>query len=412
MSIEVLPVGITCQLQCVYCYQTSLRDAEPSHRYHREAVLAAIDKLDGQWSLFGGEALILPLVQIDELLAKGFAKWGKTGLQTNGALITPAHIAVFEKYKTHVGISLDGPDELNDSRWAGTLDATRAQTARTHWSIQALCDAGRPPSLIITLHAGNASRERFPQLVQWFRTLDGMGITSINIHVMERDGSADTLYLSQDELSDRLIDLWNLQDELPHLRFTKFQEVLKLMKGEDDVQCIWHACDPLNTQAVQAVTNDGTPTLCSRVFKDGKTWLPAEGSGRTAPLIGHPGTRMHIRQLALAVTPQEHGGCQDCPYWMACLGNCPGEGEQSDWRMRSHYCFTYKKLFAEAAKRLRAVGIKPLPDWEHRKDLEAQMHALFAAGQAASLGALAKEYNGYTAKGMVRVPNGWHGDSN
>jgi uncharacterized protein len=243
--------------------------------------------------------------------------------------------------------------------------------------------------------------------------LDQMGVTSVNLHVMELDYKADALYLPQDELADRLIDLWRLQDSLVRLKFTKFQEVLKLMQGDDNVSCIWHACDPLNTGAVQSVNNKGEPGLCLRTVKDGKTWLPAEGSGYSAPLIGHPGTRMHVRQLALYVTPQDVGGCKDCEFWMACQGNCPGEGEHGDWRMRSHYCQTFKRLFEEACRRLQAVGITPLPDWRHRKGLEEKMYELWAAGQSATLSGMVKLQKEMAAKGMpTPVPNGWHGDSN
>lgn len=411
MSIEVLPVGITCQLNCTYCYQSSIRDLDPAQRYNREAVIAAIHKLDGQWSLFGGECLVLPLKDVDELLSLGFAKHGTTSLQTNGALITPAHIDVFKKYKTQVGISLDGPGELNDSRWAGTVDATRKQTAKTLWAIEALCEANLTPSLIITLHAGNASKDRFPWLMEWFRELDRMGIRHVNIHVMELDSDADTLYLPQDELSDRLIDLWNLQDELT-LKFSKFDEVLKLLQGNDKVSCIWHACDPLNTAAVQAVDNHGEPSLCLRTVKDGKTWLPAEGSGHSAPLIGHPGTRYHERQLALYVTPQDVGGCKDCEYWMMCLGQCPGEGDNADVRNRSHYCLTWKKLFAEGARRLRKVGITPLSALPNRKHIETLMYDMWVQGKSPTLGEMMKQHNECISKGMKPVTGGYHGDSN
>lgn len=413
MSIEVLPIGITCQLKCTYCYQTSLREADPVHRYNRDAIFAVLEKLEGRWSLFGGEALILPINDIDELLAAGFKKWGSTGIQTNGALMTDAHIDLFDKYRTMVGISLDGPDELNDSRWAGTIEATRKQTERTHWAINRLIQRSQTtphllPSLIITLHAGNCSTERFPRFVEWIRELDAKGIKYINLHVMELDGKANELYLSQDEVSDRLIDLWRLSDELTNVQFTKFPEILKLLQGRDDVNCTWRTCDPKNTSAVQAVEHDGTASLCSRTFKEGKRWLPSEGSGFKAPLIGHPGTRHHERQLALYVTPQEHGGCKDCPYWMMCYGQCPGEGENNDWRMRSHYCLTWKKLFAEGARRLRAVGVKPLCDWDNRVQLEQIMYDMWVREQPTSLGEVLKLKN--VSKHVVPVENGFHGD--
>lgn len=430
MSIEVLPVGVTCNLKCSYCYEAPLRNAKSNHRYERDAVLAAIDKLPGQWSLFGGEALILPIEHIEELLKKGFEKWKATGIQTNGTLITEAHMDLFVKYKTHVGLSLDGPDELNDSRWAGTQAATDRLTGKTHATIARLVERSKLPgqkvllpSIIVTLHAGNCSKDRFPKFVKWIQDLDALGIQYINPHVMELDDKASTLYLNQDELSDRLIDLWNLQETLTHVKFSKFDEVLKLLQGlqsqgptatPDNVTCHWHNCDPMNTAAVQSVEHDGTPSLCGRTFKSGTHWLPAEGTGYNAPLIGHPGSRHHTRQLALYVTPQEYGGCQGCEFWAMCLGQCPGEGitaeGTADWRMRSSYCLTWKKLFAEGARRLRLVGKKPFCDWKDRPMIEAKMYELWVAGQDADFGRVVKEYVDYTSKGMVPVPGGYHGD--
>ncbi len=415
MGVEVRARGTDCDLACTYCYENDIRTRTPRHAYNREAVLKAIEKTDSPFTLFGGEPLLLPLKDLDELLGLAFKRHGSSGMQTNGVRISPEHIEMFKKYRTHIGISLDGPVELNDGRWAGTQETTRIKSERTHWSIRTLCEAAKTcrsllPSLIVTLHAGNVSKEHFPTFVKWLYELDVMGIQCINAHVMELDSKADTLYLPQEELADRLIDLWNEQDHWENLRITKFAEVLKLMQGADDVVCTWRMCDPHNTSAVQGIEGDGSPSLCSRVHKDGVNWLPAEGSGHAADFIGHPGKRYHERQLALYVTPQENGGCKGCEYFLACGGQCPGEGEDGDWRRRTHYCYTYKRLFEEASKRLRAVGIKPLGDWKHRPELEQQMYNLWTTGQSPTLGAITKEYKEHTTLGHVPVPGGWHGD--
>lgn len=399
MSIEVRPVGVTCQLACTYCYEEGMRQEQRHHRYDRQAVLSAIDKLQSSqyFSLFGGECLILPLKDIEELLSISYKKFGRSGLQTNGALITPEHIEVFAKYKTHVGISLDGPDELNDSRWAGTLDATRKQTERTHWAIRALVNKSKEyehllPSLIITLHAGNCSAERFPRFVEWLYELDSMGIRYINLHLMEMDYKADTLYLPQEEIADRLIDIWNISHTFKNLKISKFEEILKLLQGDtNNVVCHWKPCDPWNTASVQGIENDGSTSHCSRTNKDGKNWLPAEGSGvkdQYAQFLNHPGAAHFERQLALYVTPQEYGGCQDCQYWLMCFGQCPGEGEKSgdstgDWRKRSTYCAAFKKLFAEGERRLKLVNITPLSEHPNRRRMETELYQLWSNNQRA-----------------------------
>lgn len=411
MSTEVLPVGITCNLGCTYCYETNLRDVNPAEKYDRKAVLASIEKLTSPYSLFGGEPLILRKEHLEELLSIACQRWGYSGVQTNGSLITDEHIALFQKYKTQVGISLDGPDELNDSRWAGNVEATRKQTAKTHAAIKKLVAAGMVPSLIVTLHAGNCSKERFPKFVAWIRELDALGIKYVNPHVMELDAQAHTLYLPQEELADRLIDLWNLQNELTTLKFSKFAEVLSLLQGDDQsATCHWHACDPLNTQAVTSIDHDGAASVCKRTFKGGQRWLPAEGTGYAASFAGHNGTRHHTRQLALYVTPQELGGCKDCEFFALCMGQCPGEGEGSDWRKRSSYCHVWKRLFAEGERRLKLMGIQPFSQWKDRRHIEQLMYELWAQNQNPSLAQMVKQYKDCTAKGMVPVPHGYHGD--
>src|SRR3954469_6447285 len=100
MSTEVLPVGVTCNLRCNYCYEENLREVNPSEKYDREAVLASIAKLTDPFSLFGGEPLILHKTHLEELLKIAFERWGYSGVQTNGALITDEHIELFRKYNT------------------------------------------------------------------------------------------------------------------------------------------------------------------------------------------------------------------------------------------------------------------------------------------------------------------------
>jgi uncharacterized protein len=227
------------------------------------------------------------------------------------------------------------------------------------------------------------------------------------------DSKASKWYMTPDDVADRLIDLWNLQDELDTLKFLKFEEIMKLLQGKDDVVCVWHACDPWNTSAVQGIEHDGAPSHCSRTNKDGKNWLPAEGFGHKgahATVQFYTSARSFERQMALYVTPQEVGGCKDCEYWLMCLGHCPGTGEGGDWRMRTNYCQTFKRLFAEGTKRLKAVGVKPLPEWKNRHDMERRMYELWTREQAPRLGAVIQEVTEYAKKGMVPVPGGYHGD--
>jgi len=398
MSIEVRPVGVTCNLRCSYCYEQPMRDCQPVHRYNKEAVLAQLHHVQGQWSLFGGEALLIPLPDLEELLQIGFDRWKSTGIQTNGTLITDKHLDLFAKYKTNVGISLDGPDELNDSRWAGNLEATRKMTDRTFWALDALLERSKLPgcghlipSLIITLHAGNASKDRWPKMRAWLLEMDQRGIRNLNVHLMELDHEAGDLYLPHEEIKAVMLDLWDLSTQFSSIKIVNFKEIVDLLRGQsNNAMCTWHSCDPWNTSAVQGLEGDGSPSHCSRTNKDGKDWLPAEGDGVASPWqVGTftEGKRYHERQLSLYVTPQEHGGCQDCRFWLMCQGQCPGsgkasvEGRHGDWRLRSSYCQSWKDMFEEGERRLKAVAEVPVSLHVNRKKYEEYMYAQWVGGR-------------------------------
>ena len=161
MGVELKPLGVVCNIQCHYCYEHPLRDAgNKAAPYDIEAMKAAVLREGGPFSLFGGEPLLVPKADLETLWSWGLEKFGSHGIQTNGTLIDEAHIALFKAYKVDVGISVDGPAELNDARWSANLAKTREATARTQAAIEALCREGMPPGLIVTLHRGNAGADK------------------------------------------------------------------------------------------------------------------------------------------------------------------------------------------------------------------------------------------------------------
>jgi len=406
MSIEILPVGVTCNLRCEYCYEEAGRKLTPTAKYHRKEVLDAAKKSKGFWQLFGGEPLLLNLKDLEDLLHIGYSQWGHTGLQTNGSLITPKHIELFRKYNTQVGISLDGPDDLNDSRWAGTLEATRKATEKTHRGIDLVCELQRQekakggyssygPTLIVTLHSGNCAEDVFPRFKQWIRDLDAKGVQFINFHWLEMDYKAHKWYLDDKRLQQCMKELHQLSTELTQMTFLNFNEAKELLQGDTShAMCVYASCDGWSTAAVQGINSDGSPGNCTRAVKDGIDWLPGEGFGYAAPWqIGDPfpSTRAHVRQLSLYNTPQEHGGCKGCQYFVVCTGYCPGtgiefeEGREGDWRLRSTHCDVLKEQFADMERKLRGVGEIPITQQPYLKKIEQVMITTWASGNYISL---------------------------
>ena len=354
MSLEVTPVGVACNLACTYCYENPMREAgNQSPAYDLDAIKATLTKKNYEFTLFGGEPLLMKFEDLKDLLEWGFQRHGRTGIQTNGSLITEAHLEVFARCKTHVGLSIDGPGELNDARIAhgGDLARTRDATQRSLTALFHLLETKHPCSLIITLSRMNASRERLPQLVSWLRELDRCGLKTARLHLLEVDHAQvrEHLMLTEDENVHALLTMMRLQDELKTLRFDLFREMAKLLliPGYTQASCVWNGCDPLTTPAVQAVNGHGGLSNCSRTNKDGLDWVKAEqGQGE--------------RYLILHSTPQEHGGCKDCRFFFACKGQCPGTAIDGDWRNRSEQCRVWYRLFETIEKQLTTLGKSPV----------------------------------------------------
>jgi uncharacterized protein len=334
----------------------------------------AIGGMTRSFHLFGGEALLLPIADLEELWKVGFEKFKHNGVQTNGTLITDAHIELFKKYCVNPGISIDGPGDLNDVRWAGTLEATRKMTARSEAAIDRLLAEGITPSLIVTFHTGNCGTdEQLDRLLQWFQELSDKGIKHINCHLMESNGRVGDLALPDDRLVAVLFRLWNLVGELPALRQQMLDSILHALSGDDrQVLCTFRPCDVLNTPSCRGVEADGKPSNCGHVYKDGTIWMPAADQTWT-------------RQVALYQTPQAEGGCQGCEFWLACFGYCPSSGGTNDWRSRSAHCGVLKQIYREAERRLLAAGIVPLSRRPDREKLEAGVFERLKAGQAISI---------------------------
>jgi uncharacterized protein len=382
MTVELRPLGVACNIACHYCYQQPQRDAGNFRQaYNLERMKAATIREGGPFTLFGGEPLLLPLADLEELFRWGKEEYGRSGIQTNGILLTDEHIRLFKTYNVDVGISIDGPGELNDARWHVTLERTRRNTEATLAAIECLCREYRPPGLITTLHRLNATAERLPRLQDWVRQMDTLGVRSMRLHLLETESEQirQAYSLSDEENVQALLSFADLQAELSHLRLDVIDEMVQNLLGQDQqVSCVWRACDPYTTQAVHGVEGNGQSSNCGRTNKDGIDFLKAEQVG-------------YERYLVLYQTPQEQGGCQGCRFFLMCKGQCPGTALQGDWRNRSELCGVWKAVFTHLENKLQAHQHQPLSTHAQRLWLEQRMVQSWQNGRNPPLHLLVKE---------------------
>lgn len=341
--------------------------------YDLEAMKKTLKEANAPFQVFGGEPLLVPFDDLEELFRFGLEMYeerrargvkqnsGPNGIQTNGTLITEEHIELFKKYRVSVGMSVDGPDELNDTRWAGGLESTQKATAQSLAALDRLLQEGMSPSIILTLNRNNAgTREKVDRLKAWLRDLDAKGLQSARLHNLEIDHTdvENTLGLTSEQTIAVFIEMIQLETQLKNLKFDVFADIEKTLQAkEEDVTCTWTACDPYTTPAVHGVDGQGNLSNCGRTNKDGITWLKAEEHSRE-------------RQLALYNTPQEHGGCQGCRFFMQCKGQCPGTAIDGDWRNKSVDCGLWMALLTIKEAQLLAKGILPMSQAPDRLDRE------------------------------------------
>lgn len=364
MGVELRPLGVKCNIQCQYCYQNPQRDAGNVLReYDMELMKKRVAEEGGGFTLFGGEPLLIPIKDLEELWSWGLDRYGRNAIQTNGTLINDDHLRLFKKYKVQVGISVDGPLDLNDVRWTGSLAGTRAATQKTHTAIKRLCSEGIAPSLIVTLHRGNATRDKIPLMHEWFRELDKIGVAAARLHVLEIDHAEvrQKYELTAEENVEALVSFARLEKSLPRLKFDVFRDMRNMLQGKDNrVTCVWSACDPYTTRAVRGVEGNGQSSNCGRTNKDGVDYTKASHE-------------TYERYIALYSTPQEFGGCKDCRFFLMCKGQCPGTAIEGDWRNRTEHCEIWMKLYELLEEECLDAGIVPLSMMPKRTNIEKQV---------------------------------------
>ena len=306
----------------------------------------------------------------------GWRPTGSSTIQTNGVLIEGRHIDLFRRYKVSVGISIDGPGELNDARWHRGLEKTRQSTAIVEDVIERLCREYEAPGLIVTLHKGNATAEKLPAMADWMRRLHAIGIRSVRLHLLEVDhGSVrDSLALSPRENIQALMAFAEVQESLSGMQFDLFEEMEALLSGQDSkVGCTWRACDPYTTEAVQGVEGNGQSSNCGRTNKEGIGFIKADTAG-------------YERYLALYRTPQSQNGCAGCRFFLMCKGQCPGTSIDGDWRNRTEHCEEWMHLFGVIERRMILAGKIPLTIQPIRFEMEQRQIKAWESGENPSIG--------------------------
>lgn len=321
-------------MTCSYCADRFMN--RPSMRQMYDLVTHVDNVYPDQWALAGQDILTVPLEYLDASLQWDYAERGISFLQTNGALLTAEHLALFERYNTQVSVCIDGPETLNDRRWRESntaQPATKKALEHLDWLLTISKAEGKDslrPSVIATLSATNVSPDRLPIFLAWLKTLHDQGVQYLHFHLLPSHQSG----LSDEQLIAALLEIWKISGTLPYMRMINLLAIVTSLRTL--------RCDP----------------------------------------YGLPPALLESRLTTLRATPQEEGGCAECAYWVACQGRCAGSSHELDClpKTRSSFCTIWKSLWAEGERKIVAVSDKPLTRSRHTAAYEQDLLKLVREG--------------------------------
>jgi uncharacterized protein len=317
--------------------------------------------------LHGGEPLLLrdeDIETIFEWIYNNYEQVRKgekySHIQTNGTLLRNKHIDIFDKYNVNVGVSCDGPPELNRERKASMReDATDRLSGLTYENIFKLGEADVPVGVIVVLHETNAGTdEALETLFEWMDELNKNGISGHYNEMLPYENINQDLALSPERMKEVYLKTWEWIKEESYRSWRPMRDFQDNLLGNKLTDCRVAQCDVFDAGAAKIIDGEGETSGC------GKTWS-AVGDG--TPFLQGPsnGTEYNDDQdrekilMSLPGAPETEGpdlgGCKGCRYWKVCHGGCPSAGIDEDHRNRTRWCESKYYLYQKIEEDMRSI---------------------------------------------------------
>jgi uncharacterized protein len=364
MSITLKPI-LSCQLGCAGCYQSALfeRNGRRPPPYDLDRIAEAVRRgRPGKATLHGGEILLMPAPDLRRLCEILRANGREIGMQTNALALDDAKLAILREFRVTVGVSINGPGDLNRDRRAlgGGDEATDRLTERVVENIARMHAAGLSVSGICVLSETNAGDDdKVERLIAWATEMgERYGMWWFRFNPLYVDPGPMAAGGPRELSAERLGRVWRRLAEAtfedPRREWMPFREMLDNLCGFGVNPCWYQTCEITETDAVYCILGDGEVGNCQRTSQRGISYLRVPGAAHG-----------QVRQQILAQIPMEAGGCGGCRWWRVCYGGAPCEAEDGDWRNRSRFCRAIQETYEWIERRVKGLipNWIPVPDW-------------------------------------------------
>jgi uncharacterized protein len=357
-SLLIKPASAVCNLDCAYCFYLD-RDADPykslpARRMTGETLERLVDTYlfySYPASIFafqGGEPTLAGLPCFENLvkLQQQHGRGGQSvsnALQTNGVLLDQGWCDLFKSYDWLLGVSLDGPENVNDLYRYNKEG--RGTWKRVMQSVELLQKNKVEFNVLCVLNQANVGRPK--ELYKFYR---GLGIDNLQfIPLAEFDGSGNPLpYTITPEQYGRFLceifELW--WPERRKVRIRKFDNIAESLAGQKPGNCTMHeTCD-----SYVVVEYNGDVYPCD-FFVEG-SWKLGNINLDSWPEIARRTRRYSFASKKTIAHPE----CQVCEYQSICHGGCPKfrHGPHGDFAELDYFCQAYKMIFGKSVEPLRA----------------------------------------------------------
>ncbi|MFN7544589.1 MAG: anaerobic sulfatase maturase [Acidobacteriota bacterium] len=351
-SILIKPASALCNLDCSYCFYLD-RDLDPyaalpQRRMSEETLERLVDSYlfysypNATFAFQGGEPTLAGLPFFEKLVRLQQDK-GRDGqsvsnaLQTNGVLLDDNWCQLFQQYKFLIGLSLDGPEEINDKyRYNKEGHGTYKWVMR---GMEALKKNNVDFNVLCVLSSANIDKPR--ELYRYYKSLGVDNIQYIPLAEFGQGGERLPFTITPEQYGKFLVETFEeWWPERRRMRIRFFDNIAEAVAGQKPGSCTMHeTCD-----SYVVVEYNGDVFPCDFIVEGGWTLgnVNMDSWGEIA--------RRNRRYRFAENKTLAHAECQVCEYQSICHGGCPKfrHGPKGDFSDLDYFCQSYKMIFAKA----------------------------------------------------------------
>ena len=332
-SQRTLPAQVTlimkatryCNLRCTYCSSWSDKPNQTmsfevlAHSIH--GVLSAPGVNTAGFIWHGGEPTLLPIAFYRKALwlQERFRRAGQTtsnSIQTNGTRLNEQWLTFLKRYGFSVGISLDGPPEIHDSRRVDV--AQRPTSERVQAGLRELQthDIRHGVLMVVDEEVVRLGARRMLEF------LLGLGVSRVSLLNVTPEGDPaeaadDEPYLTYGQFVEYLRELFEIwyPTYCNRISIREFNDLLGRLGGKGGSYCVY---GPNCVGRFFTIEASGDVAHCDKYQRNPAFWF---GNIVDSPLTDIPAAPALLR--AHGYTAAGMDLARGCPWFDVCHGGCP-----------------------------------------------------------------------------------------